>query len=57
MTFGSSLYELADYRAIPFILDAGGTPFSELLPGPTESVIHDPSGGALVLPRLVCDGR
>ena len=32
-TFGPSLYELADYRAIPFILDAGGTPLSELLPG------------------------
>ena len=33
MTFGPSLYELADYRAIPFVLDVGGTPFSELLPG------------------------
>ena len=32
MTFGPSLYELADYRAIPFVLDAGGTPFSELFP-------------------------
>ncbi len=33
MTFGPALYDLADYRAIPFVLDAGGTPFSELLPG------------------------
>ena len=33
MTFGPTLYELAEYRAIPFVLDAGGTPFSELLPG------------------------
>ena len=32
MTFGPSLYELPEYRAIPFILDAGGTPFSELFP-------------------------
>ena len=33
MTFGPDLYDLADYRAIPFILDAGGTPLSDLLPG------------------------
>ena len=33
MTFGPDLYGLADYQAIPFILDAGGTPFAELLPG------------------------
>ena len=33
MTFGPTLYELAEYRAIPFVLDAGGTPFAELLPG------------------------
>jgi predicted short-subunit dehydrogenase-like oxidoreductase (DUF2520 family) len=32
MTFGPTLYDLADYRAIPFVLDAGGTPFSELFP-------------------------
>ena len=38
MTFGPTLYELAEYRAIPFVLDAGGTPFSELLPGlPNQS--------------------
>ena len=33
MTFGLDLYDLTDYRAIPFILDTGGTPFAELLPG------------------------
>ena len=33
MTFGPDLYHLATYRAIPFILDAGGTPFHELIPG------------------------
>jgi predicted short-subunit dehydrogenase-like oxidoreductase (DUF2520 family) len=33
MTFDDSVYELDAYRAIPFILDAGGTPFEELLPG------------------------
>ena len=33
MTFGPALYDLAVYRAIPFVLDAGGTPFAELLPG------------------------
>lgn len=33
MTFGPALYDLAEYRTIPFVLDAGGTQFSELLPG------------------------
>jgi hypothetical protein len=33
MTFDDNVYELDAYRAIPFILDAGGTPFEELLPG------------------------
>ena len=33
MTFGPELYDLADYRAVPFVLDAGGTPLAELLPG------------------------
>jgi hypothetical protein len=33
MTFGPTLYDLADYRAIPFVLDAGGTSLGELLPG------------------------
>ena len=32
MTFGPHLYDLATYRAIPFILDAGGPPFVELFP-------------------------
>lgn len=32
MTFGPTLYGLPEYRAIPFVLDAGGTPFGELLP-------------------------
>jgi 2-dehydropantoate 2-reductase len=33
MTFGSELYDLATYRGIPFVLDAGGPPLDELLPG------------------------
>ena len=33
MTFGHDLYDLETYRSIPFILDTGGTPFPELLPG------------------------
>ena len=33
MTFGRDLYDLDTYRRIPFVLDAGGTPFGELLPG------------------------
>jgi predicted short-subunit dehydrogenase-like oxidoreductase (DUF2520 family) len=33
MTFGPDLYDLATYRAIPFILDEGRTPLAELLPG------------------------
>ena len=33
MTFGPDLYDLATYRAVPFILDAGGPPLSDLLPG------------------------
>ena len=33
MTFGPALYDLAAYREVPFILDAGGTSFSTLLPG------------------------
>ncbi len=41
MTFGPGLYELTDYQVIPFVLDTGGTPFAELLPGlpnPTFSI-------------------
>ncbi len=33
MSFGPELYTLADYQAIPFVLDAGGTLFADLLPG------------------------
>ena len=33
MTFGHEMYDLETYRAIPFVLDSGGTPFSRLLPG------------------------
>lgn len=33
MTFGGDLYDLATYRSIPFILESGRTPFSQLLPG------------------------
>lgn len=33
MTFGRHLYALDTYRHIPFILDSGGTPFHQLLPG------------------------
>jgi 2-dehydropantoate 2-reductase len=33
MTFGPELYDLGVYREIPFVLDAGRTPFAELLPG------------------------
>ena len=33
MTFGHDLYDLATYRSVPFILDSGGTPFDQLLPG------------------------
>jgi len=53
---GPDLYELPDYRAIPFVLDAGGTPFAELLPGlpnPSSRSGRRPS----VLPRAVRDGR
>ncbi len=33
MTFGDALYDLDTYRGIPFVVDAGATPFTELLPG------------------------
>ena len=33
MTFGADLYLLDAYRAIPFVLDAGGSAFHDLLPG------------------------
>jgi hypothetical protein len=33
MTFADRLYDLETYRAIPFIIDTGGPPFEQLLPG------------------------
>jgi hypothetical protein len=33
MTFGPDLYGFATYERIPFVVDAGGTPFETLLPG------------------------
>lgn len=33
MTFGPDLYDLPAYRQMPFVLDAGRTPFADLLPG------------------------
>lgn len=33
MTFGPDLYDLERYARIPFVLDAGGTPLGDLLPG------------------------
>jgi predicted short-subunit dehydrogenase-like oxidoreductase (DUF2520 family) len=33
MTFGPTLYELAEYQSIPFVLDAGAQSLAELLPG------------------------
>jgi 2-dehydropantoate 2-reductase len=33
MAFGPDLYDLDTYRQIPFVLDAGGSPLAELLPG------------------------
>ena len=44
MTFGCDLYDLATYRSIPFILDAGGPPFETMLPGlpnPTFAIPPD----------------
>jgi predicted short-subunit dehydrogenase-like oxidoreductase (DUF2520 family) len=33
MTFGADLYDLDTYSRIPFIVDAGATPFDVLMPG------------------------
>lgn len=33
MTFGPDVYDVDSYRSVPFVLDAGGTPFDQLLPG------------------------
>ena len=45
------------YRSIPFVLDAGRTPFHELLPGPAESVLHHRRSRSAVIPRALRDGR
>lgn len=45
MTFGQELYDLATYRSIPFICDAGGTPFDELLPGVPNPSFTIPAAG------------
>jgi len=44
MTFGPELYDLETYRAIPFVLDSGGTPFHELLPGLPNPSFAIPAG-------------
>jgi len=33
MTFGDDLYDLATYQEIAFVLETGGTPLAQLLPG------------------------
>ena len=44
MTFSSQLYGLDDYRKTPFVIEAGGPAFHELLPGLTNlSFQIDPS--------------
>lgn len=47
MTFGHDLYDVATYRSIPFILEAGRTPFHQLLPGlPNPSFTIPPADRA-----------
>lgn len=47
MTFGHDLYDLATYRSIPFILEAGRTPFHQLLPSlPNPSFAIPPADRA-----------
>ena len=42
MTFGPTLYSFDDYRSIPFVLDAGGRPFTDLFPDlPNPSYVID----------------
>ena len=42
MTFGPTLYSLDDYRSIPFVIDAGGHPFTDLFPDlPNPSYVID----------------
>ncbi len=44
MTFGPGLYDFDTYRTIPFVLDEGGTPFVELLPGLPNPSFTIPAG-------------
>ena len=57
MTFGPSLYELADYRAIPFVLDVGGTPFSKLFPDLPNPSFTIPAAERPYYHAFVRDGR
>ena len=44
MTFGPELYDLADYRAIPFVGESGGARFDEIFPGlpnPSQTIDRD----------------
>lgn len=44
MTFAERLYDLETYTSIPFVIDAGGPAFAELLPGlPNPSFTIDPA--------------
>jgi hypothetical protein len=45
MTFGADLYDLPAYRSIPFVLDEGGTPFGDLLPGLPNPSFTIPADG------------
>lgn len=40
MTFGQTLYSEADYRAIPFVIDANAPVFEDLLPGMPNSHVR-----------------
>jgi 2-dehydropantoate 2-reductase len=44
MTFGPDLYALDVYRSTPFVVDAGGATFEELLPGLPNPAFAIPAG-------------
>lgn len=44
MTFGTELYDLETYSGIPFVVDAGGAPFCEMLPGLPNPSFTIPTG-------------